>query len=87
MEWNPTWEDPLTSYVKRFDGLMGDKRTRQTFGETVKGIIGLITFFRTIFPAKPSQGKNWSESFPLSRKDSLSVPSEAVSLTSSIGTC
>ena len=39
MEWNTTWEDPLTSYVKQFDGLIGDQRTRKTFGETVKGII------------------------------------------------
>jgi len=40
MEWNPTWEDPLTSYVKQFDRLMGDQRTHKTFGEVVKGIIG-----------------------------------------------
>jgi hypothetical protein len=39
-EWLPTWEDPLTSYVKQFDRLMGDQRTRKTFGEVVKGIIG-----------------------------------------------
>src|SRR5713101_3321317 len=39
MEWNTTWEDPLTSYVKHFAGLIGDQRTRKTFGETVKGII------------------------------------------------
>jgi Transposase DDE domain len=39
MEWNPTWEDPLTSYVKHFDRLMGDQRPRKTFGEAVKGII------------------------------------------------
>jgi hypothetical protein len=39
MEWNTTWEDPLTRYVKHFAGLIGDQRTRQTFGETVKGII------------------------------------------------
>jgi hypothetical protein len=40
MEWNTTWEDPFTSYVKRFYGLIGDQRTRKTFGEIVKGIIG-----------------------------------------------
>jgi hypothetical protein len=40
MEWNPTWENPLTSSVKHFDGLIGDRRTRKTFGEVVKGIIG-----------------------------------------------
>src|SRR5438876_4329785 len=39
MEWNTTWEDPLTSYVKHFAGLIGDQRTRKTFGEIVKGII------------------------------------------------
>lgn len=40
MEWNPGWEDPLTRYVKQFEGLIGDQRTRQTFAEIVKGIIG-----------------------------------------------
>jgi hypothetical protein len=40
MEWNTTWENPLTSYVKHFVGLIGDQRTRKTFGEIVKGIIG-----------------------------------------------
>ena len=40
MEWKTTWNDPLTSYVAAFDGLIGDKRTRKTFGETVRGIIG-----------------------------------------------
>ena len=39
MEWNTTWEDPSTSYVKHFAGLIGDQRTRKTFGEIVKGII------------------------------------------------
>jgi hypothetical protein len=40
MEWNPAWENPLTSYVKHFDRLIGDQRTRKTFGEIIKGIIG-----------------------------------------------
>jgi len=40
MEWNTTWEDPLTSYVKHFERLIGDQRTHKTFGEIVKGIIG-----------------------------------------------
>ncbi len=39
MEWNTPWEDPLMSYVKHFERLIGDQRTRTTFGETVKGII------------------------------------------------
>src|SRR5947209_2703976 len=40
MEWNTTWEDPLTSYVKQFDRLIGDQRTRTTFGAIIQGIIG-----------------------------------------------
>lgn len=32
--------DPLTNYVGSFDGLIEDKRTRKTFGETASGIIG-----------------------------------------------
>jgi hypothetical protein len=40
MEWKTTWNDPLTSYVAAFDGLIGDKRTRKTFRETVRGIVG-----------------------------------------------
>jgi hypothetical protein len=40
MEWKTTWNDPLTSYLEAFDGLIGDRRTRKTFGETVRGIIG-----------------------------------------------
>jgi hypothetical protein len=39
-EWKPTWNDPLTSYVAAFDGLIGDQRTRKTFGETIRGLIG-----------------------------------------------
>ncbi|SRR5258708_7603146 len=40
MEWKTTWTDALTSYVAAFDQLIGDRRTRKTFGETVRGIIG-----------------------------------------------
>jgi hypothetical protein len=39
MEWKATWEDPFTAYLTRFDGLIGDARTRTTFGATVKGIL------------------------------------------------
>jgi WD40 repeat protein len=46
-------------------------------------IEGVITFFRTIFPAKPSQSENEPRTSPLSRKDNLPVPSETVSLTAS----
>ncbi len=39
MEWQGTWEDPFTTYLTHFEGLIGDARTRTTFAETVKGII------------------------------------------------
>src|SRR5947209_8294437 len=64
MEWNPTWEDPLTSYVKQFDGLIGDQRTRKTFGETIKGIIGagsLICQQIAAQSAELSKGKKGSQ--------------------------
>jgi hypothetical protein len=34
-----TWQAPLAEYLGHFDGLIGDKRTGQTFGEVVRGII------------------------------------------------
>jgi len=34
-------------------------------------LLGVITFFRTIFPAKPSQIENEPGNSPLSRKQSL----------------
>jgi len=37
-------------------------------------IVGVITFFRTIFPAKTSQGENDTSHSPLSRKRSLLAP-------------
>jgi hypothetical protein len=40
MEWNATWNDPLRTYLAPYDELIGDKRTRQTFDETIRGIIG-----------------------------------------------
>src|SRR3989442_15571075 len=64
MEWNPTWENPLTSYVKHFDGLIGDRRTRKTFGEIVKGIIGagsLICQQIAAQSAELSKGKKGSQ--------------------------
>src|SRR5919107_1042938 len=39
MEWHATWDDPLTAYLRQFDSLFGDVRTRTTFTETVKGVI------------------------------------------------
>ena len=54
MEWKTTWEDPLTSYVKHFDGLIGDQRTRKTFGETIKGIIAAV---QSDLPARLQRGQ------------------------------
>jgi hypothetical protein len=39
MEWQSEWEDIITTYLSSFDPLMGDKRTRTTFTQTVRGII------------------------------------------------
>ncbi len=36
MEWKTTWNDPLTNYVAPYHQLMGDKRTRTTFDETIR---------------------------------------------------
>ena len=40
MEWKTTWNDPLTRYLTRYHELIGDKRTRTTFDETIRGIMG-----------------------------------------------
>jgi hypothetical protein len=40
MEWKTTWDDPLTRYVAPYYELIGDKRTRTTFDETIRGILG-----------------------------------------------
>jgi hypothetical protein len=40
MEWQTTWNDPLTNYLSPYHKLIGDKRTQRTFDETIKGIIG-----------------------------------------------
>jgi hypothetical protein len=64
MEWTSTWEEPLTSYVKQFDGLIGDQRTRKTFGEIVKGIIAagsLICQQIAAQSAELSKGKKGSQ--------------------------
>jgi len=64
MEWNPTWEDPLTSYLKPFADLIGDQRTRKTFDETVKGIItagSLICQQIAAQSAELSRGKKGSQ--------------------------
>src|SRR6266704_5114926 len=64
MEWNTTWEDPFTSYVKQFDALIGAQRPRKTFGETVKGIIAagsLICQQIASQSAELSKGKKGSQ--------------------------
>jgi len=64
MEWKATWEDPLTSYVKQFEGVIGDQRTRRTFAEIVKGIIGAGSLICQQIAAKSaelSQGKKGSQ--------------------------
>jgi len=40
MEWKTTWNDALTSYLAPYHDLIGDKRTRTTFDETIRGIMG-----------------------------------------------
>jgi hypothetical protein len=39
MVWQAQWESPLASFLGDFDELIGDRRTRFTFRETVKGMI------------------------------------------------
>jgi len=39
MEWRATWEDSFAEYVWHFRGLIGDRRTRVTFGAVLRGII------------------------------------------------
>ena len=39
MDWQATWDDPFAPYLHHFYSLIGDRRTRTTFTETVKGII------------------------------------------------
>ena len=40
MEWETTWNDPLTRYLAPYHELIGDKRTRTTFDETIRGMMG-----------------------------------------------
>lgn len=40
MEWKTTWNDPLTRDVAPYHELIGDQRTRTTFDETIRGIMG-----------------------------------------------
>ena len=40
MEWQESWDNPLTTYVRDFNSLFGDHRSAVTFAEIVQGIIG-----------------------------------------------
>jgi hypothetical protein len=39
MEWQSHWQDPFTAYLETFQRLIGDRRTRVTLGEVLKGLI------------------------------------------------
>ena len=43
MEWQAKWEEPRPRYLQRFDGLLGDVRTRRTFQAGIKGILAAGT--------------------------------------------
>ncbi len=40
MEWNARRKDPLPTYLEAFDELIGDRRKKRTFAETMRGRIG-----------------------------------------------
>jgi hypothetical protein len=40
MERKTTWNDPLMRYVASYHELIGERRTRTTFDETIRGMIG-----------------------------------------------
>ena len=39
MNWETHWDDPFSAYLRPFQALAGDRRTRLTLQETIKGII------------------------------------------------
>ncbi len=64
MEWNPTWNDPLTKYLAPYHELMGDKRTHNTFDEIIRGIIGAGSIICQQIAAhspQPSRGKKGAQ--------------------------
>lgn len=64
MEWNPTWNDPLTRYIAPYHELIGDKRTHSTFEETIRGILGggsLICQQIAVHSAVLAQGKRGAQ--------------------------
>jgi hypothetical protein len=55
MEWQAKWEEPRPRYLQRFDGLLGDGRTRRTFQASIKGILAAGTLIcQRIAPVQPS---------------------------------
>jgi hypothetical protein len=43
MTWHSHWDDPLARFLHSFDSIIGDARTRTTFTETIKGLLGAGT--------------------------------------------
>ncbi len=54
MEWKTTWNDPLTRYVAPYHHLIADKRTRTTFDETIRGIMGAGSLICQRIAASPA---------------------------------
>ena len=64
MEWQAKWEEPLQSYLQRFDGLLGDVRTRRRFQASIKGILAagtLICQRITVCSAELSRAKDGAQ--------------------------
>ncbi len=53
MEWQAHWDDPFTTYLRRFDPLIGAEHTRTSLTETVKGIITEGSTVRQRIAAQP----------------------------------
>ncbi|MEM3433671.1 MAG: hypothetical protein QXP27_05810 [Candidatus Methanomethyliaceae archaeon] len=39
MEWQAAWEDPFRAFLQAFEELIGDRRSKLTLAETIRGII------------------------------------------------
>ena len=78
MEWEATWQDPLTTYLQAFDVLISDQRTRRTLQETIRGIIGagsLICQQIAVHSALLSKGKKgWQRVARLALSSTLQQP-------------
>jgi hypothetical protein len=73
MEWKTSWNDPLTRYLAPFHELIGEKRTRTTFDETIRGIMGAGSLIcqqiaaHSAVLAKVKKGRNASCDWPVER--------------------